>query len=65
MDLDTITVKNVSYLGRNYAGPQHDVDNTVIANGVMNFDPKSEIGHLVGLKCLELVIATLTFYLHF
>lgn len=48
-----MTIRNVSYLGSNYAGPQHDVNNTVIANGVMHFDPKSQVGLKVAENCLK------------
>lgn len=55
LDLDTITVKNVSSLGVNYAGPESDFNSTLIANGIMHLDPKTQIGKEVAEKCLKLI----------
>lgn len=50
MDLDTIMIKNISKLGANYAGIESEF---VIANGILNLDPKTEIGLKIAEETLQ------------
>ncbi len=54
LDLDTITIKNVSFLGTNFAGPETPGPaNTNVASEIMNFDPKTKIGSEIINKTME------------
>lgn len=53
LDLDTITIKNISHLGSNYAGVDTMHPNCkFINNNVLHFDTKTFVGHDLSKKIL-------------
>lgn len=50
LDLDVIMLKNVTDLGINFAGAEHDLS---VANAVINVDRSTEIGSNFAKSCIE------------
>lgn len=49
-DLDVISLRNISQLGTNFAGAEHDFS---VANAVINVDRKTETGIKFAESCIE------------
>lgn len=59
MDLDTVSLKNISLLGQNFAARE---SNELVANGVMNINRQSWIGSQIAERFLK-YIYVITYYI--
>lgn len=53
MDLDTVSLKNISLLGKNFAARESE---ELVANGVINLDRQSWIGSTLAEQFLKYVL---------